>query len=805
MAAGTLSVTNNSKAVVGVGTTFTAFKAGDFLTLVVGQVPYTVAIASIESATALTLVLPFDGPTATGLAWDGVKRDTMSLATMGVTVQAQKALRLMIADENNWRAIFGDAEEITVTLPNGQVMQGMSWGYLSELLKNVDPVEMRDLAAQAEASKSAAQGFRDEAEGFKNDTNTIKTQTDQIKADTQAIHDATNTIKTQTDQIKTDTQAIKNQTNQIKTDTGVMRDEANTAKTDAQAASTAAQGFRDQAEEWAQSVNADNLLTKSGNLAGLTDKPQAWLNVRPDGATPLAGDPVGDYDAATKRWVQNLINVGTVGPTMNGVMNYGVGDFHLRDSRAYIQPYEVVSDGQLLNRADWPELWAYAQMLSPISDDTWLANPNQRGKYSTGDGTTTFRVPDRNGVQPGSIFGLFGRGDGGQSGNDGYIYESGAPNITGRVELHGGGAASIINHESGAFHGAGGAASQYRSPGNLPVGNGAVSYGIINMDASKVNAIYGRTVSELRPNNFMGVWVIRASGGFVAANTSWSVINGGATKPPAGTTVDGGSIVSEYRVGTSLHAEAKLRVRANIDGETYARLAITNLETAQSSGIDFNTKGEMTLPGKFTVNSSGSDVVGSLTVSRGAYIQIGMRPYYTVGDPVPDDVVGGQTFFEPALVKSGTRYFRLFMRRKDGNRTGEIMLNFPTTASGTIALQGTSGREYKKDIADADASEAMDRINGQRLVNFVYKDDEQARQRFGIIAEEAELIAPQYVKHHEFPIEDILDEDGNKIGEKMTDRPSIDVNPIVMDLMGCVQYLNKQVEDLKAEIAALKK
>ena len=66
MAAGTLSVTNNSKAVVGVGTTFTAFKAGDFLTLVVGQVPYTVAIASIESATALTLVLPFDGPTATG-------------------------------------------------------------------------------------------------------------------------------------------------------------------------------------------------------------------------------------------------------------------------------------------------------------------------------------------------------------------------------------------------------------------------------------------------------------------------------------------------------------------------------------------------------------------------------------------------------------------------------------------------------------------------------------------------------------------------------------------------------------------
>lgn len=279
MAAGTLSVTNNSKAVVGVGTTFTAFTAGDFLSLVVGQVPYTVAIASVESETALTLVLPFDGPTATGLAWDGVKRDTMSLATMGVTVQAQKALRLMIADENNWRAIFGDAEEITVTLPNGQVIPGMSWGYLSQLLKEVDPVEMRNLQQQAAASEAAAQGFRNEAEGFKTETAGIRDATNQIKADTQAIHDATNTIKAQTDQIKTDTQAIKGQTDQIKTDTGVIRDEANAAKAEAQAASTAAQGFRDQAEEWAQSVNADNLLTKSGNLAGLADLPTSRTNL----------------------------------------------------------------------------------------------------------------------------------------------------------------------------------------------------------------------------------------------------------------------------------------------------------------------------------------------------------------------------------------------------------------------------------------------------------------------------------------------------------------------------------------------
>lgn len=277
MAAGTLSVTNNSKAVVGAGTTFTAFKAGDFLSLVVGQVPYTVAIASIESATALTLVLPFDGPTATGLAWDGVKRDTMSLATMGVTVQAQKALRMLIADENNWRAIFGEEEEISVTLPNGQVVQGMSWGYLSKLLKDVDPVELRQIADQTITAKDQAQGFRNEAEGFKNTANSAKDAAVAAKTAAETAQGKAETAKTA----------------------------AETAKTDAQSASTAAKRYRDEAEEWAQNVNAENLLTKSGNLGGLTDLAASRANLQAmherqaslvsEDLNDLLGDKAGFY------------------------------------------------------------------------------------------------------------------------------------------------------------------------------------------------------------------------------------------------------------------------------------------------------------------------------------------------------------------------------------------------------------------------------------------------------------------------------------------------------------------------------
>lgn len=243
MAAGTLSVTNNSKAVVGVGTTFTAFKAGDFLTLVVGQVPYTVAIASIESNTALTLVLPFDGPTATGLAWDGVKRDTMSLATMGVTVQAQKALRLMIADENNWRAIFGNEEQISVTLPSGQVVQGMSWGYLSSLLKDVDPVELQQIADQTITAKNQAQGFRNEAEGFKNTANSAKDAAVAAKTAAETAQGKAETAKTAAESAKT---------------------AAETAKSQAVTAKDQAKGFRDEAEGFANSADASKKVPYAG-------------------------------------------------------------------------------------------------------------------------------------------------------------------------------------------------------------------------------------------------------------------------------------------------------------------------------------------------------------------------------------------------------------------------------------------------------------------------------------------------------------------------------------------------------------
>lgn len=67
---------------------------------------------------------------------------------------------------------------------------------------------------------------------------------------------------------------------------------------------------------------------------------------------------------------------------------------------------EVVADGSLLQRATHPRLWAYAQTLgaSIVSEATWqtasvtvagrTVDRPYRGCFSTGDGSTTFRVPD---------------------------------------------------------------------------------------------------------------------------------------------------------------------------------------------------------------------------------------------------------------------------------------------------------------------------------------------------------------------------------------------------------------------------
>lgn len=133
MSAGTLTLTNNSDIVTGIGTSFaTELDAGDFVVVTVGGVPYTLPVKSVESDTDLTLVSNFTGPTQSGAAWSAVPRVALNMVTAALVAQSAEALRGLNYDKQNWQQVFSAARNITVKLPDGTTFTGPSWKYLSD-------------------------------------------------------------------------------------------------------------------------------------------------------------------------------------------------------------------------------------------------------------------------------------------------------------------------------------------------------------------------------------------------------------------------------------------------------------------------------------------------------------------------------------------------------------------------------------------------------------------------------------------------------------------------------------------------
>lgn len=135
MSAGTIVLTNNSVNVTGTGTAFTTdLKAGDFVVVIVGGVTYTLGVKAITSATALTLVTAYGGPTATGNAWTAVPNATLVGITAQVAADVAKAIRGLNLDKANWQKIFSSDPSVTVTRPDLSTFTGPSWGSLSDSL-----------------------------------------------------------------------------------------------------------------------------------------------------------------------------------------------------------------------------------------------------------------------------------------------------------------------------------------------------------------------------------------------------------------------------------------------------------------------------------------------------------------------------------------------------------------------------------------------------------------------------------------------------------------------------------------------
>ncbi|EOC5724920.1 hypothetical protein ACI5CP_000406 [Cronobacter turicensis] len=652
MAKGTISIKNGATTINGDGTTFNSeLVAGDYIVFTAGQVVYTQAVKTVSSDTALTLTRTYTGPDAAGLAWSAVPRGTMSQVTMEVVNQVTEALRGLNLDKANWQQVFSAGENITVTLPDGSQFKGPSWPSLVSLLEDLDPGSLQKIVDDIKQAQASVSADRQAAETA---SSGAKSSADSADAAKKAAEDA---------------MAVASRG---------ASDAAASASTAAQAVSTASQAATDAR---AQADRAQSLADKFDAEKVLTDRAASLQNLLNGKPLPLAAPAVNPNDAPTLQQVQNMAGGGT-GPTQNGVMNFGIGSKRLHDNRNYIPSYEVFADGQLLSRADWPDLWAYAQMIGVITDLAWVSDVTQRGKYSGGDGSTTFRVPDLNGTQkngvygftgPNSILGLYGRGDSG-AGSAGAVQEGGVPNIAGAYNIRNlaGGGRNTWGHNGAFFYDQDPKGTQLA---NIAQAGDSSIPEIMRFDASRSSPLY-KPIAEVRPNSFINVWVIRASGAFVAANTSFAVMNSYAAGQPDQSLLEGGRVQSEVRVAGALAAKAALVVKSRVGGRVMAVMEVTDSRSSPS------VTETLELPaGSGTIMKWGDYGIGSPTgiVSSGSPSNANNSTYngfYT------GPGAGGVNFaneYMPMLV----------MSRAEGSNVSQVQVTASGSLSARARINGT--------------------------------------------------------------------------------------------------------------------
>lgn len=121
-----------------------------------------------------------------------------------------------------------------------------------------------------------------------------------------------------------------------------------------------------------------------------------------------------------------------------------------------------------------------------------------------------------------------------------------------------------------------------------------------------------------------------------------------------------------------------------------------------------------------------------------------------------------------------------------------------STTHGDVVFAGLSDINYKDNVVAYDGLQSLKNIKAMNLVKFTYKDDDQKRERRGVIAQQVREIDPCYVKESEASYQD---EDGNVVENK---RLVLDTNPLLMDALCAIKALSAQVDELKEEIRKLK-
>lgn len=595
-------------------------------------------------------------------------------------------------------------------------------------------------------------------------------------------------------------------------------------------------------------------VTQSGRVAARSYDGSTWTTWRKQansgvndditsmtgltGPLKLGGDGVSDYDAVTMR--QLKASSGGSGPTMNGVVNNFLGAVEWwNGSRAKTPAGYVPADGQLLKRADYPEIWAAikAGILNSVSDALWRgdknANPESfgkhRAKYSLGykaDGATdgtlddgeTFRMPDLNGVKVDGVNswtygtsspGLHLRGDTfGVDGTTeaGTVSRNAAPNITGSMVYP----SSNLNGSwliGTAYNGAIQPVNPSAGGGFPAPGNGATGPLGLRFDASRSAASYGRDgTTEVRPNSAVGIWLIRVSGSFVAANSNFSVISGDTALPGNNTMTYGGFMYSRYTAAGETEHEAAV-VSAKKIGEAFssAILQASDSESGNLANLEVRSNASVYLPVNATTGRSILGSTGVIQIDSEAFATKGLHtnPGFGCGvveaernaielNNAPNTVGNGgyvnwlrgnwyDDGFRFGIVRGGsteidsialTSYSTVYGNKQWFFRSSDGRV---VTTVGNLAIEGSDAKLKDKIVDAADGS--LYRINSIRRCEFTWKAE--GRRDRGYIAQELEKIDPLYTYD-------------SVCGDEII--KNVSSNAVIADLIGAIQELTKLVK-----------
>ena len=595
-------------------------------------------------------------------------------------------------------------------------------------------------------------------------------------------------------------------------------------------------------------------VTQSGRVASRSYDGSTWTTWRKQansgvndditsmtgltGPLKLGGDGVGDYDAVTMR--QLKASSGGGGATMNGVVNNFVGAVEWwNGSRAKIPAGYVPADGQVLSRVKNPDLYAAVAsgVLNNVPEALWIDSTDAkrptawRSSYSQGgpagtspDGSTPdawFRVPDLNGVQLSTIKHLFLSGSSGASGepSSGQTWVQSSPNIAGSA-LHTLGTGAANNNEllrNGAI-----TTVTRASPVLGPGGSGNLLD--FSFDANNSNKTYGRgfqyqnsvggvagqgnweNIGDLYPNHAVGIWIIRVSGSFAAANSNFAVISGDAALPGNNTMTYGGFAYSRYTAAGETEHEAAV-VSAKKIGEAFssAILQASDSESGNLANLEVRSNASVYLPVNAATGRSILGSVGVIQIDSEAFATKGLHTNPGFGCGV---IAAEQNAIElnnePGRVGFGSYVnwlhgswysdgFQFGLVRGGASDIDSIALTSSSTIHGTkqwffrssdgrvattvgnLAIEGSDAKLKDKIVDAADGS--LYRINSIRRCEFTWKAE--GRRDRGYIAQELEKIDPLYTYD-------------SVCGDEII--KNVSSNAVIADLIGAIQELTKLVK-----------